>query len=112
SVHGRRIVLRLTVHDSHRFENVFWDGSQMVYGDGDGTLFERFTKCVDVIGHELTHGVTQYTARLVYHNQAGALNESISDVFGSMVKQKLLQQTSAAADWLIGEGLFVNKAGV
>jgi len=111
SVDGRGKTLVSTVHYSHRFDNAFWDGAQMVYGDGDGTLFERFTKCVDVIGHELTHGVTQYTARLVYHNQAGALNESISDVFGTMVKQKLQKQTAAAADWLIGEGLFVHKPG-
>jgi Zn-dependent metalloprotease len=84
----------------------------MVYGDGDGTLFDRFTKCLDVIGHELTHGVTQYTTNLAYHNQSGALNESISDVFGSMIKQKSLNQTAATADWLIGAGLFIPKAGV
>jgi Zn-dependent metalloprotease len=84
----------------------------MIYGDGDGTLFDRFTKCLDVIGHELTHGVTQYTAHLAYHNQSGALNESISDVFGSMIKQKALNQTAANADWLVGAGLFLPKVGV
>jgi Zn-dependent metalloprotease len=111
SVDGLGLDLVSSVHYSHNYDNAFWNGNQMVYGDGDATLFDRFTKCIDVIGHELTHGVTQYTAHLVYHNQPGALNESMSDVFGSMVKQKVLNQTSAAADWLIGEGLFIPKAG-
>ncbi|PZS22440.1 MAG: peptidase M4 family protein, partial [Acidimicrobiales bacterium] len=56
----------------------------------------------DVIGHELTHGVTQYTANLSYVNQPGALNESLSDVFGSLVKQYANKQDAASADWLIG----------
>ena len=78
----------------------------MVFGDGDGTYFNRFTISVDVMGHELTHGVTAHQANLVYHDQPGALNESISDVFGSLVKQYAHspQQTAAQADWLIGAG--------
>jgi hypothetical protein len=78
----------------------------MVFGDGDGVVFRRFTVAVDVIGHELTHGVTELTAALAYRGQSGALNESISDVFGSLVKQRALGQDAASADWLIGEGLF------
>ena len=74
----------------------------MVFGDGDGELFNRFTISVDVIGHELTHGVTEDEAGLVYSNQSGALNESISDVFGSLVKQYSKKQTADQADWLIG----------
>jgi Zn-dependent metalloprotease len=101
-----------TVHYDNQYDNAFWNGDQMVYGDGDDTLFDRFTKCLDVIGHELTHGVTQYTTNLAYHNQSGALNESISDVFGSMIKQKALNQSVDAADWLIGAGLFIPKDGV
>jgi Zn-dependent metalloprotease len=79
----------------------------MVYGDGDGEIFAKggFTHCIDVIGHELTHGVTQYEADLVYNNQPGALNESFSDVMGILVKQKVLGQTADKANWLIGEGL-------
>jgi Zn-dependent metalloprotease len=80
----------------------------MVYGDGDGDLFKRFTIAIDVIGHELTHGVTQYSAGLVYQDQTGALNESISDVFGSLVKQYRLKQTADQADWLIGAGLLAD----
>jgi Zn-dependent metalloprotease len=77
----------------------------MIYGDGDGQSFQRFTKCLDVIGHELTHGITQYEAALAYHGQSGALNESFSDVFGSLVKQWKKKQTATQADWLIGAGL-------
>jgi Zn-dependent metalloprotease len=89
------------------FNNAFWNGHQMVFGDGDGIMFASFTKCLDVIAHELTHGVTQYTARLPYHQQSGALNEHMSDVFGSMVKQySLNKQEAKDADWLIGEGIF------
>ena len=80
-----------------------------VYGDGDGQLFKRFTIAVDVIGHELTHGVTQHTSNLNYSNQPGALNESFSDVFGSLVKQRQRGQAAADADWLIGEGLFTSN---
>ena len=88
-----------------RYDNAFWNGSQMVFGDGDGKLFNRFTIALDVIGHELTHGVTEHEAALVYRGQPGALNESLSDVFGSLVKQHALKQDAAAADWLIGAGL-------
>jgi Zn-dependent metalloprotease len=79
----------------------------MVFGDGDGVIFREFTVCLDVIGHELTHGVTEKDCGLVYENQSGALNESMSDVFGSLVKQYSAspQQTAATADWLIGAGL-------
>ena len=78
----------------------------MVFGDGDGEVFERFTRSVSVIGHELAHGVTQYSAGLAYRNQAGALNESMSDVFGALVEQLVKGQSAAEASWLIGEGLF------
>lgn len=96
-----------TVHYGHAYDNAEWTGTQMLFGDGDGTLFNRFTIAIDVMGHELTHGVTQYTAALDYQDQAGALNESMSDVFGSMVKQYHAspQQTADQADWLIGAGL-------
>ncbi len=95
-----------SVHYGQQYDNAFWDGRQMIYGDGDGELFNRFTLALDVIGHELTHGVTQNTAALEYSGQSGALNESISDVFGTMVKQWTLGQNVDQADWLIGKGLF------
>jgi Zn-dependent metalloprotease len=106
SIDGRGMPVRSSVHYSQRYDNAFWNGLQMVYGDGDGHLFNRFTADVDVIGHELTHGVTEREAGLAYVNQPGALNESISDVFGSLVKQFANNQTVDQADWLIGEHLF------
>ena len=96
-----------TVHYDHDYDNAFWDGTQLVFGDGDGKIFGRFTKPVDVLGHELSHAVTQYTANLTYHGQSGALNESMSDCFGICVKQRLLGQSAGDADWLIGEGIFL-----
>ena len=92
-------------HYGQNYDNAFWDGHRMIFGDGDGKLFNRFTIAVDVIGHELTHGVTQHTLALNYWQEPGALNESISDVFGSLVKQYAKKQSTADADWLIGEGL-------
>ena len=92
-----------SVHFSVNYNNAFWNGNQMAYGDGDGNIFVDFTKSNDVIGHELTHGVTQFTAQLAYTNQAGGLNESMSDVFGSMYRQWCANQTVDEADWLIGK---------
>ena len=106
SVDDKNLPLNATVHYGQGYDNAFWNGEQMVFGDGDGQIFNRFTVALDVIGHELTHGVTQYTAQLDYQDQAGALNESISDVFGSLIKQYKLGQSAASADWLIGQGLF------
>ena len=109
SIDAKGMRLDSSVHYGEDYNNAFWNGTQMVYGDGDGEIFDRFTKCLEVIGHELTHGVTQYEAALEYEGQAGALNESFSDVFGSLVKQYVLKQTVDKADWLIGAGLFARK---
>ncbi len=121
SIDDNGMQLISTVHYLQGYDNAFWDGEQMVYGDGDedlpeeNRLFNRFTSAIDIIGHELTHGVTQFEVNLVYRNQSGALNESFSDVFGSLVKQRVQYQTAAEADWIIGEGLFtgnVNGVGI
>jgi Zn-dependent metalloprotease len=106
SIDGRGLPLDATVHYRRAFNNAFWNGRQMVFGDGDGEIFGRFTQSLDVIGHELTHGVTQFEAGLDYQGQSGALNEHMSDVFGSLVKQHSLGQTAKKADWLIGAGLW------
>src|SRR4029078_6294862 len=98
-----------TVHYGDDYNNAFLNRTQLGYGEGDGDIFQRFTKSIDVIGHELTHGVTQYEAALEYEGQAGALNESFSDVFGSLVKQYSHKQKVDKADWLIGDGLFSAK---
>lgn len=105
SVDGRGLRLDSIVHFDRNFDNAYWDGSRMIYGDGDGILFIDFI-VPDVVGHEITHGHTQYLSGLGYTGQTGALNESISDVFGSMFKQWLLGQSSAEASWYIGEGVF------
>jgi len=96
-----------TVHYEQDYDNAFWDGNQLVFGDGDGKVFDRFTKPIDVLGHELSHAVTQFTADLTYEGQSGALNESMSDVFGACIKQRHLGQDANAADWLVGEGIFL-----
>src|SRR4029079_16058968 len=91
------------VHYDTNYDNAFWDGAgHMFFGDGDGKLLTRTTAGLDVIGHELTHGVTQNEANLDYSGQSGALNESMSDALGIIIKQMALQQSSAQADWLIG----------
>lgn len=108
SVDGAGLKLDATVHYGQLYDNAFWNGRQMVFGDGDGEIFQRFTKSLSVIGHELAHGVTQYTAALAYRNQAGALNESMSDVFGVLVEQYAKKQSAAEASWLIGDGLFTD----
>ncbi|WP_399091240.1 M4 family metallopeptidase [Streptomyces sp. BBFR2] len=105
SIDDAGLPLNATVHYGEKYDNAFWDGERMVFGDGDGKLFKDFTIPVDVIGHELTHGVTQYTAGLDYNGQSGALNESVSDVFGSLIKQYALKQSAEQADWLIGADL-------
>ncbi|MCP2338776.1 M4 family metallopeptidase [Actinomadura rupiterrae] len=109
SIDGAGLPMISTVHYGQNYDNAFWNGEQMVYGDGDGTLFTAFTGPLDVTGHELTHGVTQYTAALEYYGQSGALNESVSDVFGSLIKQYHLGQTADQADWLIGQGLLAKS---
>jgi Zn-dependent metalloprotease len=106
SIDGLGLPLLATVHYGEAYDNAFWDGERMVFGDGDGEVFGRFTASLSVIGHELAHGVTQYTAGLEYEGQSGALNESFSDVVGALVEQHRLGQTAEAASWLIGEGLF------
>ncbi|MFN8381314.1 MAG: M4 family metallopeptidase [Anaerolineales bacterium] len=121
SVDNNGLKLDSTVHYQKGYDNAFWDGNQMVYGDGDedlpaaDRLFNRFSVALDVIGHELTHGVTQYEANLAYWDQSGALNESLSDVFGSLVKQYQRKQSASEADWIIGAGLLtsnVNGVGI
>jgi len=113
SIDNRGMRLDSFVHYGRNFNNAFWDGSEMVFGDGDGQMFLGFAMALDVVAHELTHGVTQYSTPggLDYQDQSGALNESISDVFGSVVKQWKLNQAAKDADWLIGAGILGDKVG-
>jgi Zn-dependent metalloprotease len=109
SIDDEGMPLLATVHYGKSYDNAFWNGEQMVFGDGDGELFNRFTIALDIIGHELTHGVVGDEAKLHYVGQSGALNESVSDVFGVLVKQRKKKHTVKQADWLIGKGLFTKK---
>ncbi|WP_250642074.1 M4 family metallopeptidase [Frankia sp. AiPa1] len=108
SVDGAGMALVASVHYGDHYDNAFWDGRQMVFGDGDGELFRRFTVSLDVIGHELTHGVTEHESTLAYIHQSGALNESISDVFGSLVRQYARGEAAEEADWLVGRELLTD----
>ena len=106
SIDGEGTPVSITVHFGRDYDNAFWDGTQLVFGDGDGVIFDRFTRPADVLAHEFTHGVSQFTAALAYADQSGALNESVSDVFAALTTQRARGQTADRADWLIGEGLF------
>jgi len=105
SIDAHHMTLVSSVHYSTKYNNAQWTGTEMLYGDGDGQIFVDFTLGNDVIGHELTHGVTQHSAGLAYSNEAGGLNESMSDVFGSMFRQWQGGQDVNAADWLIGKDI-------
>ncbi len=110
SVDGRGLALDGFVHFGVGYRNAFWDGKRMVFGEGDGVIFNGFTDELDVIAHELTHGVVQHTSPLKYRFQSGALNEPLADVFGVMVKQCAEDpqhpQDVQQANWLIGEGIW------
>jgi Zn-dependent metalloprotease len=109
SIDDQGMPLNGHVHYGSRFNNAFWDGQRMVFGDGDGVVFNRLTISLDIMGHELTHGVTEKEAQLIYQDQSGALNESVSDVYGSLVKQYHKgKQAAEDADWLIGEGIWAD----
>jgi len=102
SLDRRGMTLQSSIHYGVGYNNAFWNGAQMTYGDGDGNIFLDFTRSSDVIAHELTHGVTQFSARFSYANEAGGLNESVSDVFASMFRQWRRKQSVSKADWRIG----------
>lgn len=102
-----------TVHYGSRYNNAFWDGTQMVYGDGDGTQFTYLSGDLDVVAHEMTHGVDSSTANLNYQDQPGALNESLSDIFGVLIETYDKYNvkgggawTFNAADWVVGDNVY------
>ena len=103
SINDDGLDLIFNVHYMVKYNNAFWDGEQMAFGDGDGVNFQNFVRALDVTGHELTHGVVQYTANLEYKGQSGALNEHFADVFGTAIKQWAAKETEKTANWLIGE---------
>ena len=107
SLNGQGMQIVSTVHYRSDYENAFWNGTQMVFGDG-GQIFNPLPGSLSVIGHELSHGVVQFSAGLIYSEQSGALNESFADIFGVLTEQRKRGQSAAAADWLVGGGLFLS----
>ncbi|MEW9500948.1 M4 family metallopeptidase [Jeotgalibacillus marinus] len=103
---GSDIISSVHVRDqndlSRPWNNAAWVGTQMVYGDGDGSTFTALSASLDVVGHELTHAVTDFSADLVYELEPGALNESFSDVFGLIVEAGY----EGSVDWLLGEEVY------
>jgi Zn-dependent metalloprotease len=107
SIDNKGMLIKQYVHYDKGLDNAYWDGRRMIYGDGDGSVFTSFTSDIDIVGHELTHGVTEHEANLDYENQAGALNESFSDVFGILIKQRFNNHDVRKANWLIGEKVMI-----
>ena len=107
SIDNNAMPLVSTVHFRRNFNNAFWNGSQMVYGDGDGKIFDQMVD-LSVIGHEMSHGVVQHAGGLIYKDQSGALNESFADVFGALTVQFTNDQEAHEANWLIGEKVLAN----
>ena len=109
SLDNHGLVLKNSIHYGKRYGNAMWDGKQMIYGDGDGVTFKTFTADLDIIGHEITHGLIQFTANFAYEFQPGALNEAFSDIFGVLIKQRVLNENVKEADWLIGSSTMLGR---
>jgi Zn-dependent metalloprotease len=104
--------LRFVVHFGQRWNNMYWDGTQVVAGDGDDVVFTRFTRSLGMIGHEYALAAIQRFAPLEHRNQSGAVLQSAADVFGALVEQYRLSQKAADATWLLGENTMVSHPGV
>ena len=96
-----------SAHLQRNYNNAYWNGTQMAYGDGDGTKFIEFSGDLDVVGHELTHGVTEATSNLIYQNESGALNEAFSDIMGTSIEYYY-----GSGNWTIGEDITVGSNGI
>jgi len=104
SIDDTGLTLISRAHYNRNYNNAYWDGTQMTYGDGDGVTFIPLSQDADVVAHELTHGVTERTSGLIYQNESGALNEAWSDIFGAMVD---LKEGATGDDiWFIGEDVY------
>ena len=105
SIDDMGMPLEAFVHYGQNYPNAFWNGRQMIFGDGDEQIFNRNTTCLELVAKEFCNGVVQATANLAYWGQSGALSNSIATVFAVLVKQYALHQTVSSASWLLGEGL-------
>lgn len=105
SLDDRGMSLISSVHLGRKYNNAFWNGEQMAYGDGDGKIFIGFTKGLDVVGHELTHGVVSNTSNLDYQDEPGALNEHFADAIGETIQQWQFRHDVNQSDWRMGENI-------
>jgi Zn-dependent metalloprotease/PKD repeat protein len=108
SIDGNGFALKSYMHYNTNYNNAFWDGQRMTYGDGNGTTFTPLT-AIDITGHEIAHGLTSNTSNLVYANESGALNESFSDIFGVSVESFA---NNNALNWVIGEDATPSGNGI
>lgn len=97
SIDGAGMPITSTVHFAEGYNNAIWINDQMIYGDGDAAMFAPLAYALDVVAHELTHGITERTAQLYYSQEPGALNESFSDIFGMLID---------SANWHVGETIY------
>ncbi|MEQ1571520.1 MAG: M4 family metallopeptidase, partial [Myxococcota bacterium] len=104
SYNGSGATMTSTAHYSTAYDNAYWSGTQMVYGDG-GTYFKPLSQALDVVGHELTHAVTEYSANLVYSGESGGLNEATSDILGATIESYSRGWVVDSKTWLIGEDI-------
>jgi Zn-dependent metalloprotease len=105
SLDDKGMAIISSVHVGKSLNNAFWNGQQMAYGDGDGSIFTRFTRSLDVVGHELSHGVVAHECNLEYQGQSGALNEHFADVFGQLVSQWKNKLSTQTAPWTVGHDI-------
>lgn len=101
SFDGKGTPVISTAVKNSNYSNAYWDGNLFVFGDGDGSYVGSFGKALDVVAHEYGHAVTDFSANLIYQGESGALNESMSDVWGILLDPE---------DWLLGEDLALNKS--
>ncbi len=102
SIDNAGLTIKSYVHYSTNYINAFWNGSVMTYGDGNGSSYNPLTS-LEIVGHEITHGVTEHSAALIYSGESGALNESFSDVMGNTIRFK----SNPSATWLCGDQIVV-----
>lgn len=96
------------INYGEKYNNAFYDGIQLVFGNGDGEYFKSFL-LQDILTHELTHAVTDHQCGLVYEKQSGALNEHLSDVFAICLNQRLKKEKASTSSWVLGEGIFTDR---
>lgn len=103
------MVLKMRVHYGQQYENAYWDGEQMTFGDGGSELYPLTV--LDIVGHEISHGVTEKNSNLTYEFQSGGINEAFSDMAGETAEYYMKSQVGQTTDWLIGGAVLKGPAG-